>query len=255
MIFEIWKKEIKSLFLSPGLYVVFSLCASLFSWRFLINLQYFAQNYQNQVFQLGQANYSMHIHFGLFAGHLSYLNLVFILFTPVLTMKLLAEEKRSGSLKLLFSSPISSWQIIGGKYLAAVTLMFCVLLLSFLFPLICVFFAEVDWILLLGSYFGMFLLGCLYVGIGIFSSSLGSSVMVSLILGIFLNVMVWFLGVNAEMADSQWIREALQHLSLNYHISGMIQGVFHLSAVVFFASLTGLFLLLSETFLQFLKWK
>ena len=252
---SILRKELRVFLNTPSFYGVLFLCAALFSWRFLMSLYYFAQNYQNRVFQLGEANYSMHIHFGLFAAHLSYLNLVFILLIPAVTMKLFAEERSSGSLKLLLSSPLSHWQIVGGKFLAALTVMGLILILSFLFPLTCAFFADIDWVLLFGSYLGMFLLGMLYVAMGIFSSSLGSSTMVAFVLGVLLNVIAWFVGLNGEMVDAHWLRDLLSHLSLNHHISGMIQGVFRLSAVVFFVSLAFVFLFISEKLLSWLKWK
>lgn len=251
----IWRKEMRQAFLSPSFYIVLSLCTVLLSWIFIIGLKQFAQNYQTHVFQLGQANSSMHIHFTLFTQHLSYINLLFIIFMPILTMKLIAEERSKGSLKLLLSSPISCWQIIFGKYLAGCTMMFTILCLSFLYPLLCVPFAEIDWPLLLGSYTGMFILGLFYTALGILSSSLGFSVLVSLVIGILLNICVWFLGLSGEITDAQWMRDFLQHLSLNFHVSGWAQGVFRLSSMVFFASSIGFCLFLSERFLNLLKWE
>ena len=106
---------------------------------------------------------------------LSSINLIFILLVPMVTMRIMAEEKRQKTDQLLLTAPISIWKIVLGKYLALVTLIGIALLLVCVYPLILAQFGIVNFAMSYMAILGMFLVGCAYLAIGLFISSLTES--------------------------------------------------------------------------------
>jgi hypothetical protein len=150
----ILSKELKSYFYSASAYIfmgVFLLLAGIFFS--LTNVLVSSPN-------------------GSFNQVLSSLTFVFLLLVPVLTMKIIAEESRSRTDQLLYTSPISITKIVLGKYFAALTLFIVTLLVTALFPLMLSLFGQISVIEILTSYIGFFLMGCCMISIGLFISSL-----------------------------------------------------------------------------------
>src|SRR5438445_13684310 len=126
----IFKKELKGFYLSPSFYIIAFLVSVVLSWSYPIQLNLFSQLLQNYVFQQNLPNQQqLNIHYGLFLRHLSYLNLMLIFVVPALTMRLLAEEKKLRTFDLLLTSPVTSTNIILGKYFAALAVLCGILFL------------------------------------------------------------------------------------------------------------------------------
>ncbi|NQT59406.1 MAG: ABC transporter permease [Bacteroidetes bacterium] len=151
----VYKKEIKSYFLTPGAYIFMG------AFLLIAGLLFSLQN----IFS-GNSDY---------ASFLSSLIFIFLLVVPILTMRLFTEEKRQKTDVLLLSSPVSISGIVLGKYLAAVTVFLLTLMITMLYPLFLSFHGRMDWAQIWGTYIGFFFLGSAFIAIGTFLSEVAES--------------------------------------------------------------------------------
>jgi len=249
------KRELKSFFLTPTFYFIAFLIAVIFSFLFPVHFSMFAQIAQMAQPGMGggqQAN----IHYGLYLRHLSYMNLILIFVVPALTMKLFAEEKKLRTFDLLLTSPVTSWEIVGGKFVGAAGAIFGLMLMALLYPLLTLMFVkQIHWPSLVLAFGGIFLLSLIYASMNLFCSSLTESVLIAYIMSVILNVSIWFVGIGVEAVDSQWARQVFEHISLSTHLSGLVEGTFRIQSLVFFTTAIGLFLFLSERVVESHRWR
>jgi ABC-2 type transport system permease protein len=254
-LFVIAAKELRGFFASPTFYVLLFLMSLLMSYVFPIQLQIFNQTLMSYVAQPGMPSQQLNIHYGVFLRLLSYLNLMLIFVVPALTMKLIAEEKKMRTFDLLLTSPITSGQIVVGKYLAALGAVFGIMLVTFMYPLASATFATVNWAPLIISFLGIFLVGGVYVAMDLFCSSLTESAMVAYVMSVILNVSIWFVGLSVEVMDSQTARLIFEHLSLNTHLAGLVEGTVRSSGLIFLLSMIVLFVFLAERVVESSRWR
>ena len=183
---------------------------------------------------------------------------ILLILIPAITMRSIAEERRTGTIELLFTKPISDLGIILAKYFAGVTLMIIAII-----PTIVYFFSmyymgkpigTIDLGASLTSYLGLILLGSVFVSIGIFASSLTSSQIVSFILAMFL---CWFiydglelLGSFSQVGDSDAI---IRYFGISSHYNSIKKGLVDTSDIVYFISVIFLFLYASLSSVKSLK--
>ncbi len=254
-VITIFKKEFRGLVFSPTFFIVCFLCAAIFSWVFPITLRMFNQSLQTFMFQPGGDPQQLNIHYGVFLRHLSHLNLILIFISPALTMRLFAEERKLRSFDLLLTAPISSAQIVAGKYLAAVFAVGAVSLVALLYPISTMFFAQISWMPLLIAFMGICVVGAVYIAMDLFASSLTESSIVAYVLAVIFNVGIWFVGIGVDLVDSSFARATFEHISLNQHLAGMVEGTVRTGSMVFFASLIFLFCFLSERVVESIRWR
>ena len=135
-----------------------------------------------------------------FTGVLSSLTFIFLFLVPILTMRLISEETRQKTDQLLITSPLSITGIVLGKYLAAVGVFLITLLITVLFPVIMSFFAllGLGWWEILGSYLGFLLLGCSFISVGLFFSSLTDNQLIAAMMTFAALLLIWILDFVAQ---------------------------------------------------------
>lgn len=254
-VMTIFRKEAKGFFANPTFYVICFLLTLIFSWVYPIQLNLFAKLLENYVLQQGVPLQQLNIHYGVFLRQLSYLNLFLIFVVPSLTMKLIAEEKKMRSFDLLLTSPVTSLQIVLGKYLAALSAVGVIVLLALSYPVATGLFAQIVWGPLFVAFFGIFLVGSVYVAMNLFCSSLTESALISYVMSVILNVSVWFIGIGAEVVDGEAGRKIFEHMSLNAHLSSLVEGTIRSNSLVFLLSLIGLFIFLCERVVEANRWR
>ena len=254
-ILAIARKEFRGFIASPQFLVVCALCAVVFSWVYPIALNMFAQNLHNYVFQMQAPKQQLNIHYAVFLRQLSYLNLMLILVVPAFTMRLFAEEKKMKSFELLMTSPLTSAQIVIGKYLAVLGALVLVNLLAFSYPAATAMFAKVNWSTLIISFLGVFLVSAVYGAMNLFCSSLTESAIVAYVMAVILNILIWFIGMGVEVVDGPTARQVFEHISLNSHLSSLAEGTVRTSSLVFFASIIFLFAYLAERVIESSRWR
>lgn len=173
---------------------------------------------------------------------------LYLFLIPAITMRLFAEEKRSGTLESLFTRPISKWQIVFAKYLAGLILVLVSLLPTIVYFISVYLMAEpignVDSGAFWGSFIGLFLLASVYVGIGVFASSLTDNQITAFILAVTLSFILYFgFDLIASLILSGEKRLLVQSLGLNDHYKSMSHGVIDSRDVLYFFSVIAVFLL------------
>lgn len=183
-------------------------------------------------------------------------NLVFLLIfvAPLLSMRLLAEEQSSGTLELLLTSPVRDWEVVVGKFLAALALFSVMLALTLLYPLILLAFGDPDMGPILSGYLGVLLVGSGMLAIGVFTSSLSQNQIVAGVLGMAILLFLWLVGGLSE-AFGPPISTFLNHLSLLTHFPDFTRGVIDTKGVVYYVSITAAGLFLATRSLEARRWK
>ncbi len=184
---------------------------------------------------------------------------VFMFLIPAITMKSFAEEKRTGTIEILFTRPFTEWQIVGGKFLAGFTLVLFSLIPTFVYywsiyqlgnPV-----GNLDTPGIIGSYIGLLLLGGVFTAIGIFSSSMTANQIVAFILSVFLSFIL-YTGFESMAAINVWgdFSLILQKIGIIFHYNSLSKGLIDSRDIVYFLSVTGLFLLITNLVLNSRKW-
>jgi ABC-2 type transport system permease protein len=184
--------------------------------------------------------------------------LIFLILIPAITMRSIAEERRTGTIELLFTRPISDLQIILAKYFAGVTLLIIALIPTITFYISMHFLGSpvgiIDDGATLTSYLGLILLGSSFVSIGIFASSITSSQIVAFILSMFLCWIFYdgltLLGSFNLMGSFDYI---IKYCGISYHYDSIKRGVIDTSDLIYFIGLIAIFITASLTVVKSLK--
>ena len=179
--------------------------------------------------------------------------LVFVL--PMLTMRLLSEEFRSGTIETLLTVPITETEIVLGKFFGAFVFYLTLLAAMLVYPILLAAYGPVDAQLLFSNYLGLFLLGALYISVGLFFSACSKHQMIAVLLSFALLALMTFASQGLAQTVEGWPRAVLQHLSVRTHFFDFVRGMVDLSHLVFFLTTTGLFLFLSVKRLEMRRWQ
>jgi ABC-2 type transport system permease protein len=256
-IIAILRKEVLVSFTTPIAYVaytVFTIISSFFFLRLLSDFQQRIQLYSQYNPQMLQyLNFTDHGLRPLFYN----VAVILIFVVPFLTMRLIAEERRTKTIELLMTNPVTPIQISLGKYLGALTLLVPMLAIILLYPALVSLYAEVGsvaWGTVFTGLLGLFLVGAAFVAVGLFISSLTSSQVVAAAITFCALLMLWVIGW-AGADNPGATREVLLSLSAIEHIRGFSDGVIDLKDVVYYISLAGLGFFLSQRALETQRWR
>lgn len=248
-------KDLRNMFASPLFYVLAGLCSLAWTFLFLLSLQEFSVQSMMQMMQTRGQGEGMNLHFVVFARHISLVNLVMIFAVAAISMRLFTEEKRNRTFDLLLTAPVTATEIMMGKLIAGVVTAWALLAISFLYPLSLAPFASLDWGPLLTSYLGLMLLAASYVAIGMFASSLTQSVVVSVLMALIFNVMLWFMGAAGEASQDSTMQAVFEHLNVGTHFVNFIKGSISIASLTFFASVIFLAAFLTQRVVESSRWR
>jgi ABC-2 type transport system permease protein len=229
----IFRRELRSYFNSPVAYVVIIVFLGIIGWFFTSNL-----------FLMNVA--SLRVVFEL-------VPLVFLFFVPAITMRLLAEEKKSGTLELLTTKPVRDVEIILGKFLAAWALLAAALAPTLLYVVSVGLLGSLDLGPVFTGYLGLLLMGGVYIAIGLLASSLTENQIVAFIIS-FLIILALFLMDKVLMYVPEAFASTLEFLAIDYHFSNIARGVIDSRNIIYFGSLLGMSLYLATVSLERRKW-
>ena len=228
-------KELKSYFFSPVAYVVLALFMLIWGWLFV-----------GVLFNLQRADMDILFH-----------NLAFTLFLILsgFTMRLIAEEKRSGTIELLMTSPITDVQMVLGKFLGCIAFFGVMLVVTFEVPLLLFLMkGNPDTGPIIGGYVGFFLLGATFISIGIFMSSLTDNQIVAYVLTFVTCLMLWILNWLSDFMGKT-IGDAVKYVSFGERFQDFPKGIIDTRDVIFFLTFIGLFLFLSIRSTESRRWR
>lgn len=181
--------------------------------------------------------------------------LVLGIFLPVLTMRLLAEEFRSGTIETLMTAPVDETEVVLGKFLGALLFYLVMLAVMLVFAFIVAAYGRMDFGLLLATYIGLILLGSLYLSVGVFFSACTSNQIIAAVCTIVPLMVFTFLADYAAVRVEGWLKLLLHHLSIQEHFMDFTRGLVDLNDVLFFVTTTVLFLFLSVKVLESRRWR
>ncbi|MCH8242443.1 MAG: ABC transporter permease subunit [Planctomycetes bacterium] len=179
--------------------------------------------------------------------------LAFVL--PMLTMRLMSEELRSGTIETLMTAPITEAEVVLGKFLGAFAF-FVILLASLLvFPIMLGRYGSLDLGLLTCHYIGLLLLGALYISVGLFFSTMTKHQVISVLASFTLLALMTFASHALAQKTEGWIKVLLQQLSIRTHFQDFVRGTLDLNHLVFFVTTTAFFLFISVKTLETRRWQ
>ena len=184
---------------------------------------------------------------------------VFLFLIPAISMRLFSEEKKTGTVELLFTRPLNDWQIIGAKYFAGISLVIVALIPSLIYVFTVYWFSfplgNFDLGIVWGSYIGLLFLASAFVAIGLFSSAVTDNQIIAFVVGITLSAFA-YLGFEIIYALDLFGSFDLfvQSLGIQAHYTSIRRGVIDFRDLIYFISLSGLFLLFTHTLLNKRKW-
>jgi len=177
--------------------------------------------------------------------------ILFLLFIPAISMRVFSEEYSLGTIETLLTKPISIFQIVIAKYLAILTLVFFSLFPTIIYVISIYFLGEqignLDLAGILGSYLGLIFLSSIFSSIGVFSSALSSSQIISLLISVLLCSLFYFgFDLLSELSFLQNLDLLVQKIGISYHYQNLSKGLLRISDLVYFVSVSLLFLKLTE---------
>lgn len=179
---------------------------------------------------------------------------VLLLLGPVLTMRLLAEEAKLGTVELLLTAPVRDFEVVLGKFFSALVIVLILLAMTLYYPLLLFVFASPDLGPVISGYFGAALLAAFFLSVGLFASSLSNSQIVSAVVGLVILLMFWFIDRAADFF-SGLPESILTFVSPRSHFTDFTRGIVDTEAVIYYLSLTAIFLFLTVRALESRRWR
>jgi ABC-2 type transport system permease protein len=251
-IWIICRKELHSYFVSPVAYILLVMFAVIFGFFFWNSLGYFVNMAMEA--QMEGEQFPMNLNEQVIRPLLSNINVVGLFFIPMITMRLFAEEKRSGTIELLATSPIQDYEIIIGKWMAAL-LMFAFMLLSTVLDFVFLFkYGNPDWKPLAIGYLGLLLQAGGLLAIGTFISSLTRNQIIAGAVTFGVCLMLWVLGWVSQYENTTWA-QVLSYMSVITHFDSFGKGVIDSKDVIFDATVIFLGLFFTARSMESLRWR
>src|SRR5881628_1751210 len=220
-ILAIANKELRSYFASPIAYIVLGFFAVLYGWFYVTILDYFVRA-SMQMNQFGPQ--SMNINQQMIRLLLQNVTVLLLFVLPMITMRTYAEEKRSGTIELLLTSPLTDFQIIVGKFLGAMALYGCMLAVTLLHIGLLFVYGRPEWKPIVTAYIGLLLMGGCFISVGLFISSLTKNQIVAGMVTFAVFLLLWVITWIGSAAGPQ-AEKITQYLSIVDHYGDFGKGV------------------------------
>ena len=250
-IIAIAQRELNAYFGSPIAYVLIGFFALLFGWFFYVPLAYFEQ----QSMQMGMnPMQTMNINQMLIGPTLMNTTVIMLFLFPLITMRTYSEEKRSGTIELLLTSPITDVQIILGKFLGAMTLYACMLALSMIHIAILFIYGNPEWKPIVTGYLGLLMMGGCFLSLGLFISSLPKNQIVAAMATFAVFLMLWVINWIGTFVGPT-TQAVLAHLSLTEHYDDFARGIIDTKHIIYYLSFMAFGLFLTAKSVDSERWR
>ena len=252
-VWPIFKKEMRLYFTSPVAWVVITMFLFIAGYFFYSIFAFYTLASMQSAMNPQMAR-DLNVTDSVMRPLFSNVSVILLLLMPLITMRLFAEERRSGTIELMLTYPVRDGAVLIGKYLAALGLYLIMLVLTLLYPGIVAYFTRVEWGPLLTGYLGLVLMGATFLAIGIFASSLTENQIVAAITTFGTLLFLWVIGWSAEYVGGAW-GKVLTHLSILDHFDAFARGVLDTKDVIYYVDVTIVALFLTLRSLETRRWK
>lgn len=232
-------KELRSYFASPIAYIIIGVFAALFGIFFSVYVAYFLRQSMQMQFGGGNANVNQVV----IRNVLQNAAVIILFVMPIITMRTYAEEKRSGTIELLLTSPVTDFQIIVGKFLGALGVYIATILVTVLYVALLFLYGNPEWRPIVVGYLGMLLIGASFVAWGLFFSSVTRNQIVAAFLTFAFFLTLWVINWFAD-SSGPTAQAITSYLSITEHLDDFTKGVIDTKHVIYYLSFItfGLFL-------------
>src|SRR5246127_222279 len=251
-IWIIFRKELHSYFVSPIAYLLLTMFALIFGFFFWNALGYFV--FEGMASQMRGQTFPMNLNEQIIRPLLSNVSVIGLFFIPMITMRLFAEEKRTGTIELLATSPVRDAEVIIGKWLAAMTLYGCMLLFTALNFTFLFRYGNPDWKPLVIGYLGLLLQAGGLLAIGTFLSTLTKNQIIAGAATFGVCLMLWVLDWISQFETSTWA-QVLSYMSVITHFESFAKGVLDSKDAIFYVTVIFLGLFFTTRSLESLRWR
>lgn len=242
MIGTMWKKEVQSYFSSPLAYVLiglFSLISGIMFFNLIMTYTDGVQAIPQHLAQ--QISFVDEVVLRLFAN----INFLFLIFIPLITMRLFTEERRLETLDLYWMSPVKDWQVVIAKGLAAFTMILAMLMMTLIYPLIIWGVGINDFSMLTSAYLSVLLNAGAYISLGLFCSSLTNNQIISALLSILGIMFLWMITWGGHLNSNYIIAEIFTYIGISSHFERVLRGLIGTQDIIYYASFMFLFIFLT----------
>ncbi len=254
-------RELRSLFLSPVAYVTLTLFAVLsgfFFFQTVLALE--AQIVQAQQFQAFDYLRSLNLNDHVIGPFYAVMWIVLLFLVPGITMGLFAAEKTNGTQELLLTSPITIWELVIGKFLAAAAFVTLLVAIVGLFTGILFAYGEPELAKTLAGLLALLLVAWSYAAAGAFASSVTRNQLIAFFLALVLLLILWMLSIVADLGATEGATGAafsdlLRWLSPSDRFEGMVRGLIDTRDLAYFAFMIGTFLILAKAAVESVRWR
>ena len=254
-IYAIFRRETLSFFVSPIAYIVitgFIFMSAYFFYNFVAYYDLVLQQYTSMPYRMEQGIPGMNEF--VIARYYYTLMVILVFMIPVLTMRLIAEEKRTGTFELLAISPLSVTEIVLGKFAGVAFVLIIMLVLVFFFPLVLYSQATLEFAPILSGLFGLILYALAFASIGMAISAFTENQIVAAIGSMVTLLLLYMINSPAESVGGT-LGEVLKYLSPAEQVVNLLLGVIELKSLVYFVSLILFGLFLSQRALEAQRWR
>jgi ABC-2 type transport system permease protein len=252
-IVAIANKELRSYFASPIAYIVIGLFSLLYGWFFYNILRYFISQ-SMQMGQFGMGPQTMNVNQMVLRPLLQNVTILVLFVMPMVTMRTYAEEKRSGTIELLLTSPLTDLQIIVGKFLGALSL-YAVMLLVSLIPIVMLFaYGSPEWRPIVTAYLGLLLLGGCFISLGLLISSMTTNQVVAGMITFAVFLLLWVITWIGSFSGPT-VNSLTSYLSIIEHFDDFGKGVIDTTHLIYYVSFISFGLFLTAKSVDSERWR
>jgi len=236
------KKELRSYFTSPLIYILTAFFVASSGWFFF--------NYIVMSKNLTNLNLSSSVLMPTFGN----INFLLLMISPLITMKMFAEEKRENTLDLLFLSNLNHFDIILGKFISSLMLILFMLLFTLIYPLILSFSGYSDWGTVAMGYLGLIFSVSSYLMVGLFASSLTENQILSAVISFAILIFFMFFILASNATNNVLVGQIVRYISLTYHYEPFARGILRSYNLFYYLSFIFFFYFLTNRSLDSRKW-
>jgi len=255
--FAIFEKEFKSFFYSPMAYIViavFTALTGVFFYLYLSNFVEAAFMDQIRSQQYRQMPQRFNVNLMLIRPYFWNIALISLFTLPAITMRLFSEEKKQGTIELLYTTPLTPLQIIIGKFFAGLAFYFVLLIPTVFFQALLFVYGDPEFLPVLSGYLGLLLLGSAFISIGLFISTTTENQIIAAIAGFATSLLLWVVGWGASYAGPT-LSPALEYISIINHFEDFAQGVIDSTHVAYYILFSFFGIYLSLKSIESIKWR
>lgn len=259
---RIWvltEKEIRQYFISPIAYVVLMIFLTLSGYFFYGGMLRFSENYKyyknvSQMYRNPEILAQFNLNQMVIAPALFNVIFIFLFIMPLIMMRSFAEERKQKTEELLITSPITSSELIAGKFFGSLAFVLVMILPTILYQVCLFYFTSPEIGPVVSGYLGIVLFACVGIAVGLFASSLTENQIIAAVISFVVLLFMFVINV-VSLAEGTWLYKIVQYISVSEHIKNLLQGTIDTRDLVYFGSLIFGFLFLTKRSLETRGWR